>query len=74
MSIDKLDGKAEYILKSKTGIEGTFNLLKFDTLYTTIDRGVGVKYFGNGSNFVKAYFRVKSTFVLNILLSGLSNQ
>jgi hypothetical protein len=48
------------------GLAGTFNVLKFDTLYSTVDRSLAVKYYGGGANYLKAYYRVKSTFVISI--------
>lgn len=50
-----------YMFYKPIGIDVAVDLLKYDTLYTVIQRQLGFQYYTSGINGIKAFYRVSST-------------
>jgi outer membrane protein assembly factor BamA len=50
-----------YILSRPVGADIGINLVKFDTLYSTFTREVGLQYFTSGINGFKAFYQISTT-------------
>ena len=51
-----------YLLNSKFGINGEFQLNKFDTLFLNLNSQISFRYQGNGNNYVQFYYQnIQST-------------
>jgi hypothetical protein len=50
-----------YIFYKPIGIDFGVDLLKYDTLFTLVQRQVGFQYFTSGINGIKAFYKVSST-------------
>jgi outer membrane protein assembly factor BamA len=50
-----------YILGKPIGVDVAFNFLKYDTLYTNIERQIGLQYYTSGMDGFKFFYNVKST-------------
>lgn len=50
-----------YLFSRPVGIDGGLELLKFDTLYTVLQRQIGVQYYTSGISGMKAFYSVSTT-------------
>jgi outer membrane protein assembly factor BamA len=50
-----------YILSRPIGADVALDFVKFDTLYTTLSRQVGLQYYTSGINGIKAFYQVSTT-------------
>ena len=51
-----------YLLNTKFGINGEFQLNKFDTLFLNLNSQISFRYQGNGNNYVQFYYQnIQST-------------
>jgi outer membrane protein assembly factor BamA len=50
-----------YILSRPVGIDVALDFVKFDTLYSTLGRTIGLQYFTSGINGFKAFYQVSTT-------------
>ena len=46
-----------YLLNSKFGINGEFQLNKFDTLFLNLNSQISFRYQGNGNNYIQFYYQ-----------------
>lgn len=50
-----------YIFKSNFGIDFDFELYKKDSTYLNLNSGLGIRWFVSNNEYIKAYYRYKST-------------
>jgi outer membrane protein assembly factor BamA len=62
----KLGGSIPYILQKPVGLDGQFDYVKYDTLFSTIQSSLGVRYMFQGTDFVKFYFQNQSSSLLSV--------
>lgn len=55
-----------YLLNSKFGINGEFQLNKFDTLFLNLNSQISFRYQGNGNNYVQFYYQNIQSTLLSI--------
>ncbi|MBC7425492.1 MAG: hypothetical protein H7321_03060 [Bacteroidia bacterium] len=55
-----------YLFHTQIGTDFRFDLLKYDTLYTTVGRQFGLQYQFNGLSSVKVYYNVNSTSLITV--------
>jgi len=60
-----------YILKSSIGLTGKFNFYKKDTTFKTINGQLGLLYQLSASDYVKAYYELASSQLVNVNIANL---
>jgi hypothetical protein len=50
-----------YVFYKPIGIDLALDLLKYDTLYTVLQRQIGFQYFTSGINGIKAFYKISTT-------------
>lgn len=50
-----------YVFYKPIGIDLSLDLLKYDTLYTVLQRQIGFQYYTSGINGIKAFYKISTT-------------
>lgn len=66
----KLHLNYPFLFNTSFGLDGTFDLYKRDTSFLELNSTIGVQYFLNQGNYIKAYYQNISS---NVLEGGLNN-
>lgn len=62
-----------YILNSSVGLDYTFALLKFDSLYLQVDHDIGIQYLLSGNDYIKFFYEIQNYSLLSIDTIAIKN-
>lgn len=60
-----------YILQTKLGINGQFKLNKYDSLFLTVERSIGIRYQQKGNNYFQVYYKKFNSNLLSVDTSSI---
>ncbi|MBR9861510.1 hypothetical protein GYB22_12365 [bacterium] len=63
-----------YLLNTKLGIHGEFNLNKFDTIFVNLNSKIGFRYQSQGNNYFQVYYQFTGSNLLTVDTGAVRSQ